>query len=126
MLLVKNVLDDGELGANGRGVGGSPVAFESSENLQSIFGLSLADQETRRIREEWAESVDAEREDYVTGQRSMLSQRRSRHWRRTDLKCQWEPPCNASREEGKSKREPIGDGETGDAVRLVRVSYIFT
>ena len=72
------------------------MAFESSEDLVGFFVFAFADQKTGRIRKEWTESVNAEREE--------------------NLESEWKSPCYISWCKGKTECKPIGYGESSDAI----------
>lgn len=63
------------------------MTLESSEDFSRFVVLSLADQETGTVREEWAETPDADREE--------------------DLESEWEAPGDVTRGEGEAQCEPV-------------------
>lgn len=58
MFTIKNILDDIKLRHDRGRIRGSPVTLQSSNDFFRFIVFALADQETRRIRQERAEDVD--------------------------------------------------------------------
>lgn len=63
------------------------MALERGEHLSRFVVLALADQETGTIREEWAKTPDADREE--------------------DLESEREAPGDVTRGEGETQCEPV-------------------
>ena len=66
-LSVQDVFDDIELSLHRRRVGRCTMALKRSEDLSRFVVLSLADQETGTVWQEWAETPDADGEEDLEG-----------------------------------------------------------
>ena len=60
MLAVENTLNDIELGMYGGWVGSRAIAFENCDDFMCLFMPTLSNEQTRRVRKERAQCIDAE------------------------------------------------------------------
>lgn len=98
MLAIQDILDDIELVLDGGRIHGSAIPLQRGDDLAGLVVAALPDEQTRRVGQERTEGVNQQGEE--------------------DLKCEGEAPGDAAGSEGEAQREPVGDGEAGDAVCL--------
>lgn len=63
MFAIQNILDDIVLGNDCRGFWSRAMALKCSKNLERLFVLALADEQTWRVGQEWAQGIDTEGEE---------------------------------------------------------------
>lgn len=98
MLSVQHVLDNIVLKFDGWGISRRSITFQGCKHVKSLVVSPLSDQKSWRIGKPRTHAVECDGED--------------------DLECQRESPRYGTGSEGTAKSQPIGEGESGNALGL--------